>query len=128
MDKLNVVIIEDDKDVAGFLDFTVQSLGYETAVSYNGAAALDSLRQTTPDLILLDMVLPDINGDEILRHVRADDRLKHMPVVVLTGESRTLNKEVEKQANFVLVKPIDFQTLSQLITRLTNLSPALFAF
>ncbi|MCP4415926.1 MAG: response regulator [Chloroflexi bacterium] len=120
MGKLKVVIIEDDKDVAGFLDLTVQSLGYETIVLYNGAAALDLLRQTTPDLILLDMLLPGINGDEILRHVRADDQLKQVPVGVLTGESRSVNEEVEKQANFVLVKPIDFKTLSRLITHVTK--------
>jgi CheY-like chemotaxis protein len=74
-------------------------------------------------MILLDMFLPDISGAEILQHVRATSSLQKVPVVVLTGESQTLSQEVEELANVTLVKPIDFQTLSQLILRITQSQP-----
>ena len=115
---MNIVIIEDDKDVASFLEFAVQNLGYETAVSYDGKSGLALIRQTRPDLILLDLHLPEINGDEILRLMRADDELCSVPVIILTGQSSMLKPEVEEQANFTLVKPIDVRVLSQLISQI----------
>ncbi len=114
------MIVEDNKDVASYLDYAVRSLGYETVMAYDGTAAFDLLRHMIPDMILLDMYLPDVNGDEILCHVRAKDRLQQIPVVVLTGEVRTLNQEVKMLANFTLIKPIDFEILSQLITRIAH--------
>jgi DNA-binding response OmpR family regulator len=120
--QLKVVIIEDSQDVASYLALAIQTLGHETAIAYDGATAFSLLHQATPDLILLDMQLPDINGDAILQHVRGNAQLKYVPVVVLTGESSMLNKEVEKLANLVLVKPIDFHVLSQLIGRITKTS------
>ena len=118
MDKLKAVIIEDSKDVASFLDFSIQALGYDTAVAYDGAAALDLLKQGTPDLILLDMQLPKVSGDAVLRWVRSKDQLRQVPVVVLTGVSRMLNDEVEDLASFALIKPIDYRTLSTLVSRI----------
>jgi CheY-like chemotaxis protein len=118
MGKLKAVIIEDSKDVASFLDFSVRTLGYDTAVAHDGAVALDLLKQSIPDLILLDMHLPNVDGDTILRWVRSEEQFRQVPVVVLTGISQTLNKEIENLASFALVKPIDYRTLSQLITRL----------
>jgi CheY-like chemotaxis protein len=123
MNKQKIIIVEDNKDVAGFLEFTVQSLGYETIMAYDGITALKCLRHTTPAMILLDMFLPDINGTEILLHVRTTSALQHVPVIVLTGESQTLSQEVIKQANFSLIKPIDYLTLSQLLIRIGQSQP-----
>jgi CheY-like chemotaxis protein len=124
VDKQKIMIIEDNKDVAGFLDFSVQILGYDTIIARDGITALKFLRHTTPAIILLDMYLPDINGAEILRHIRTTSSLQQMPVIVLTGESQTLSQEVIKQANFTLIKPIEYHTLSQLITRITQSQPS----
>jgi DNA-binding response OmpR family regulator len=123
VDKQKIIIIEDNNDVAGFLNFTVRTLGYEAIMACNGIVALEFLHHTTPAMILLDMFLPDISGAEILQHVRATSSLQKVPVVVLTGESQTLSQEVEELANVTLVKPIDFQTLSQLILRITQSQP-----
>ena len=117
---MKIVIIEDDKDVASFLELAVQNLGYETAVSYDGKSGLSLIQETSPDLILLDLHLPGVNGDEILRLVRADDELCSVPVIVLTGESYMLKSEIEEQANFTLVKPIDVRVLSQLISQIDH--------
>ncbi len=117
---MKIVIIEDDKDVASFLELAVQNLGYETAVSYDGKSGLSLIQETSPDLILLDLHLPGVNGDEILRLVRADDELCSVPVIVLTGESYMLKSEIEVQANFTLVKPIDVRVLSQLISQIDH--------
>jgi len=115
---MKIVIIEDDKDVASFLELAVQNLGYETAVCYDGKSGLSLIQKTLPGLILLDLHLPERNGDEILRLIRADDELSSVPVIVLTGESYMLKPEVEEQANFTLVKPIDVRVLSQLISQI----------
>ena len=115
---MKIVIIEDDKDVASFLELAVQNLGYETAVSYNGRTGLALIQETCPDLILLDLHLPEINGDEILHLMRDNDEFCSVPVIILTGESAMLKPEVEAQANFTLVKPIDVRVLSQLISQI----------
>ena len=117
---MKIVIIEDDKDIASYLELAVQNLGHETAVSYDGQSGLSLIQQTSPDLILLDLHLPEVNGDEILRRVRADDALSSVPVIILTGESYMLKSEVEAQANFTLVKPIDVRVLSQLISQISH--------
>jgi CheY-like chemotaxis protein len=124
LDKQKIMIIEDNKDVAGFLDLAVQALGYETIMASDGRTALKLLRHTTPAMILLDMYLPDISGAEILQHVRTTSSLQQIRVVVLTGESQTLSQEVIKQANFTLIKPVDFQTFSQLIIRIAQSQPS----
>ena len=115
---MKIVIIEDDKDVASFIELAVQNLGYETAVSYNGRTGLALIQETRPDLILLDLHLPEINGDEILHLMRTSDELCSIPAIILTGESAMLKPEVEEQANFTLVKPSDVRVLSQLISQI----------
>ena len=117
---MKIVIIEDDKDIASFLALAVQNLGYETAVAHDGRSGLALIQQTSPDLILLDLHLPEVSGDEILRRVRADEALRSVPVIVLTGESTMLKPAVEAQANFTLVKPIDVRVLSQLIRQIDS--------
>ncbi|MEJ2748193.1 MAG: response regulator, partial [Anaerolineae bacterium] len=124
MDKQKIMIIEDNEGVAGFLDFSVQTLGYETIIACDGRTALKFLRHTTPAMILLDIYLPDISGAEILQHVRTTDSLQQVPVIVLTGESQNLSQEVIKQANFTLIKPIEYHTLSQLIIRIAQSQPS----
>jgi DNA-binding response OmpR family regulator len=115
---MKIVIVEDDKDIASFLELAVQNLGYETAVAHDGQSGLSLIQKTRPNLILLDLHLPEVSGNEILRRVRADDALHSVPVIVLTGESYMLKPAVEAQANFTLVKPIDVRVLSQLISQI----------
>lgn len=124
MNQQKIMIIEDNKNVAGFLDFSVQTLGYETIIALDGITALKLLRHTTPAMILLDIYLPDINGTEILHYVRTTSSLQQVPVIVLTGESQALSQEVIKQANFTLIKPIEYHTLSQLINRIAESQPS----
>ena len=123
MDKQKILIVEDNRDVAGFLEFTVQSLGYEAIIAGDGIGALKFLHHTTPVMILLDMYLPDITGADILQHVRATNALQAVPVIVLTGVSHTLSREVKELANFTLIKPIEYHIISQLILRIAKSPP-----
>ena len=117
MRNFTVMIIEDDKDTASFYDFCIQNLKYESIIAYDGTNALYLLQQTIPDLIILDMHLPDVDGVEILQRLQYDDRLKQVPILVVTGESQTITPKIEKQVQTTLIKPIDHETLTQLITK-----------
>jgi two-component system alkaline phosphatase synthesis response regulator PhoP len=111
-------IIDDDKQIADFFAFTLQSADYETTTAYDGASALQKLQTIAPHLITLDMYLPDMFGGDILHQIRQDPRLERTWVIVATGEGKTLEKSIQAQADFVLTKPIDYDQIYRVCQRL----------
>jgi two-component system, OmpR family, phosphate regulon response regulator PhoB len=79
------------------------------------------LAQLTPDVILLDVHLPHLSGDEILRHIRADARLQNSTVVLSTADSR-IAAQLRTEATLVLLKPISFKELLELAKSLSGSS------
>lgn len=71
-----ILIVEDDVDISAVLDFNLSREGFRTLVSDSGARALRLMREARPDLIILDLMLPDIPGLDVCRHVRQDEECK----------------------------------------------------
>ena len=117
---MKALVIEDDASVAEFLHVTIAAEGYDVTVAPTGNAAIAHIHGHTPQLILLDMHLPDMWGDEILRRIRAQQHLQQTYVVVFSGETDSLLQQVRQDANLVLTKPISYDTLATLIGRLAN--------
>jgi CheY-like chemotaxis protein len=111
-------IIDDDKQIADFFVFTLESADYETAVAHDGQSALQTLQTIVPHLITLDMYLPDMFGGDILQQIRQDARLDRTWVIVATGEGKTLEASIRAQADFVLTKPVDYDQIYQICLRL----------
>ena len=114
MPKPLALIIEDEYDLSFLLAQIVELAGYETEVIHSGDIALDRLSEVIPDLVILDLNLPKVLGTDILQHIRSDQRLIEIYVVVVTAYKH-LAEAVYEQADHVLNKPFEFNQLNELI-------------
>lgn len=112
-------IIEDDEDLAIIFAGALKAAGLDTRVIRSGDVALAQLAVSTPDVVVLDLHLPNVAGTDILRHIRSDPRLAQARVIVATADPR-LADMLQSQADLVLIKPISFSQLRDLATRLTG--------
>lgn len=111
------LIIEDHPDIAEMIVASMEAAGYRTETIRHGAAALERLGEVTPALVVLDLYLPGISGEEILRHIRNDDRLTDVRVVLVSAEQQHAQL-LRSMADHVLLKPFSFDQLKTLATRL----------
>lgn len=102
-----VLIVDDESDLASLVEFNLQKAGLETAVAHTGEQGLALASQRVPDVVLLDLMLPDISGKEICRRLRADPRTRAVPVVMLTarGEEHDRVEGFEVGADDYVTKP-----------------------
>jgi DNA-binding response OmpR family regulator len=102
-----VLIVEDEPNIVLSLEILLQRAGYETASSADGEAALELIRRTHPDVVLLDIMLPKLNGYEVCRVVKSDPTLSSIPVVMLTakGQEVEILKGLELGASAYIAKP-----------------------
>jgi len=83
----HIVVVEDEADLADLLAYNLQRAGYEVTVARDGRDGLTKIRETTPDLIVLDVMLPQLSGYEIAREVRTDPRTASTPIIMLTARA-----------------------------------------
>ncbi len=115
-----VLVIEDEPNVAAFIKQGLNEAGYEVFLAYNGEQGLELLRQKPIDLIVLDVILPGMDGIEALGKVR-NSGLKHIPILMLTalGSTENVVKGLDNGADDYLVKPFKFK---ELLARIRALS------
>lgn len=111
------LIIEDDENLASLFAEALNRADYTTEVILNGKTALARLAEVTPSVVVLDLHLPSISGEEILKNIRGNPRLAGVTVIVATADAR-LADVVSEQADLVLIKPIGFNQLRGLASRL----------
>jgi CheY-like chemotaxis protein len=121
MSNLQALIIEDEADLAEIYTKALQREGFETETINNGKKALERLTTATPNVILLDLHLPQVGGVTILQFIRSDERLKKIPVIVTTADERQA-EELEHKADLVLLKPVSLNQLRELANRMANSS------
>ena len=117
MDKPFALIIEDDRDIVALFRHVLDLAGYRTEIILHGKVAAEYLASATPDIVLLDLGLPGMSGGEILAMMRAEPRLKNVPVVVITAHAH-LVEELPVSPHLVLIKPVNIQQMSSLIQRI----------
>jgi two-component system cell cycle response regulator len=111
--KSRILIVDDHEDNIEVLRVRLDSWGYETAAAYNGAEALAYVDQTPPDLILLDVMMPEMDGNEVARRIKANKALPFIPIIMQTALDSTEDKVegLEAGADDYITKPIDFAEL-----------------
>src|SRR3989338_9048148 len=113
--KKRILIVEDDFALRSMLALLMQSLGYEVFHEENGGTAVQKILDLRPDMILLDVNLPGMKGTEICGKVKADARVKDIPVLMMTGEFRAPEDKVKGftlGADDYILKPVDISILS----------------
>ncbi len=110
------LIVEDHPATAEFFAMALSESGFETEIVSSGETALERLSEIAPNLITLDLNLPSVDGAEILKAVRSDERLAATRVIVATTHWEGA-EEVEQQADLVILKPISFEQLRDLASR-----------
>ncbi len=105
--KPRVLIIEDEPHIVLSLEFLLQRAGYETAVAVEGEDGLAQVRRHRPDIVLLDVMLPRINGHDVCRAIKADPDLRDIPVIMLSakGQEVEVMKGLELGAVAYVTKP-----------------------
>lgn len=119
MTNRSALIIEDNSELAIIFSQALQAAGFTTGIIQDGGQALAWLAITKPDVVVLDLHLPHVSGMEILRHIRADERLAGIRVIVATADSR-VTQALRDQADLVLIKPVSFRQLRDLAERLIS--------
>jgi CheY-like chemotaxis protein len=119
-----ILIVEDNEMNRDMLSRRLERKGYEVLLAVDGETGLEVARANTPDLLLMDMSLPVVDGWEATRRLKADDRLKHIPVIALTAHAMAndRDKALEAGCDDYDTKPIELPRLLAKIVAL--LEPA----
>ena len=107
------LIVEDEYDLSIIFSEAVQAAGFKTEIVRAGDVAIERLKAITPNIVVLDLLLPQIKGSDILQHIRAVPRLKEVPVIIVTAHPRMADT-LRDDAHLVLVKPVSFIQLRDL--------------
>lgn len=108
-----ILIIEDEADILLLIKQRLEKAGYEVITASSGSEGLDQARRTMPDLIILDLMLPGINGYQICAILKHDRRYMKIPILILTARADPKDYELGMKvgADAYLTKPIDHETL-----------------
>lgn len=113
MANARLLIVEDDIDISNMLKIYFSGLGFDTDIAMRGSDALEKTRQVLPHLIVLDIMLPDIDGYEVCRTLRTNTRTSHIPVIFLTQKDERSDRlqGLELGADDYITKPFDIEEL-----------------
>lgn len=122
MDQKKILIVDDEVDLVETLLFPLEMEGFNVLVSYNGEDALKQARKESPDLILLDLMLPKLDGYKVCRLLKFDERYKHIPILMLTAKTQEKDKLLGKEtgADEYITKPFDIDELMKKVKAYLN--------
>jgi two-component system phosphate regulon response regulator PhoB len=108
-----ILLVDDERDLLSLLDFNLRAAGFETLLATTGEQALSHTRRRVPDIVLLDLMLPDVPGTEVCRQLKSDPRTRHVPVVMLTAKGEEVDRVVgfELGADDYVTKPFSVREL-----------------
>jgi len=113
-----ILVVDDEEDLLKVTLLRLNKTGYETFSGANGQEALDLTRQIIPDLIILDVYLPVINGDDVAKILKKDDQLKHIPIILISAGTRALDEKAwGSGADAYLTKPFEPEELIGMVKK-----------
>ena len=112
-EKNQILIIEDEKDIGELLEYNLQKEGFDTILANNGESGLRVAKKEKPNLLILDLMLPGIDGLDVCRLIKSDNDIKNISIVMLTalGQEEDIVKGLESGADDYITKPFSFKVL-----------------
>ncbi len=122
-DTKTVLVVDDEPDARDYLVTVLQDNGFETTTAANGTEAVASLEKSTPDLVTLDITMPEKSGVSVYRKLREDERFKDVPVIIITGVSDDFKKFISTRRQVpppdgYIAKPVDVDQFLALVQKL----------
>ena len=118
--KRSVVCIEDESEMIDLIRLILGRRGFELTGATGGAEGLEAVRRVKPDLVLLDLMMPGMDGWEVYQQMKADEELKHIPVIIVTAKAQSIDKvlglHIAKVDDYI-TKPFGPQELIQSIEK-----------
>ena len=120
--KLRIFVVDDNTDAAHMLKILLEALGHDVLVEHDSRRALERARVEVPDVGVFDIGLPDMNGNELARRLRAQPETAHITLIALTGYGQEQDRDIALAAGFNhhLIKPVDTARLTSLLNELDN--------
>ena len=111
--KARVLIVDDEPFNVDVLEQELEDTDYELITASNGQEALDKIKSQQPDLILLDLMMPVLDGFAVLKEIKDDDALRDIPVIIVSAasDSKSIVKGIKQGADDYITKPIDAESL-----------------
>lgn len=118
---IRILIVEDDSHLVESLTFVLEREGFEVCAAIDGEAAMRHLRFDPPDAMILDVMLPLLNGFEVLKFVKSDPVLKSMPVIVLTAKGQAHDRQMAETIGVeaFMTKPFSNRDIVDAVRHLT---------
>jgi len=118
-----ILIIEDEVNLSELLKFRLEVNGYLVETAFDGEEGMSKIGTTKPDLVILDIMMPKVDGYEVLRRVKADPKTKNIPIIVLTARSQNKDMDQAKalNADSFISKPFEPKDLLKEIEKLLKL-------
>ena len=113
LDGKNILVVEDDSDIRELISFNLKNEGHQVFEAKDGEAGIDKARKKLPDLILLDLMLPGIQGLDVCRIIKSDQETKETPIIMVTalGQEEDIVKGLETGADDYITKPFSIKVL-----------------
>ncbi len=119
MDSKKILVVDDEERVREMLGFRLRLFGYEVLEASNGEEALDLATREKPDLVLLDIMMPGMDGFQVCSRLKRNDETKDIPIVILTAkaDAKDVTRAVNSGAADYVVKPYDPMVLQQKVAK-----------
>ncbi len=117
--KKKILIVDDEVNFVKILKLNLEAKDYSVVTAFDGEEALKKFKSEKPDAVILDIMLPKLNGDEVCREIRNDPVLSKTPVIMLTGKDADVDRIVARVigADIYITKPSDFEQLHKAIEK-----------
>jgi CheY-like chemotaxis protein len=123
--KKTVLIVDDEPDTCTYFSTVLEDKGFETIIARDGAEGMAKLQESTPDLITLDITMPEKSGVRLYREIKNSEQWKNVPIIIITGVADDFEKFISSRKSVpppegYLAKPIDVEKFLELVEKLTT--------
>lgn len=120
--KKKILVVDDEVDLLKVLKLNLETKGYDVVCAFDGEQALEKVRSENPDVIILDVMLPKLNGVEVCKNIRQDPVFNKIPVIMLSGKDADVDRIIGRVsgAKMYITKPFDLEQLISAIKKVLS--------